>query len=88
MRTLAILVGMGCSLFAMHAIGQDLQQPRSTQSDSFAYNSYYQEAQPSPSDLRIESQSSDESSKERAGKGGKGKRSSGWLGDRWTMDGF
>ncbi|MDP6557059.1 MAG: porin [Pirellulaceae bacterium] len=92
MRTLAILVGMGWSLFAMHAIGQDLQQPRSTQPDSFAYNSYYQEAQPSPSDLPIESQSSDEFSKERAGKnlgkGGKGRRSSGWLGDRWTMDGF
>jgi len=87
MRTLAILVGMGCSL---HAMGQDLRQPRSNQPVTFAYNDYYQQAQPSPSDLRIESL--DGLSKNLAGKNmgkrGKAKRSAGWLGDRWTMTGF
>lgn len=96
MKTLALFAGMGCSLFAISAIGQDLQQPDSTQFDSYAYNFYYQEeAQPSPSDLPTESENASGFANGLDGKdvgkgdpcqGGKG--SSRWLGDRWTLDGF
>ena len=90
MRSWAILVGIGCSLFTMNAMGQDLRQPRSNQLNEFVHNDYYQQAQPSPSDLRIESPSSDERlGGKNLGKRAKRKRLSGWWpGDRWTMTGF
>ncbi len=89
MRTMAILVCLGYSLFAMNAFGQELRQPTSVQPNSLAYNYYYQEATPSPSDLRFESQSLDELSQKFAGKDlGKGGKGKGASSSRWTLDGF
>ena len=75
-----------------HAFGQDLRLPLSAQPDSLTYNYYYQEASPSPSDLRIEARSIDELSREIPwkpfGQSGKAKRRRNGLLDRWTFDGF
>jgi hypothetical protein len=88
MRTLRVIsVCLGCSLFALPAIGQDLQLPASIDPNSLAFNYYFQEAAPSPSDLRIESQSLDELSQEFGRKelrrASRGKRQ-----NRWTLEGF
>lgn len=95
MKVFAFVAGLGCSLLAISAVGQDLQQPDSIDLNTYAYNYYYQEAAPSPSDLRVEPPTVDDAGDDWAdgkdgdkhGKG-KGRGVAGWLGDRWSLDGF
>jgi len=101
MKTLAIFAGLGCSLFAFHVNGEELIQPSSAR-DSFAYNYYYQPAQPSPSDLPVTPPPADPGGdvafsdlendlgkdlwKGGKGKGGKSSKGSRTYGNGWSVD--
>jgi len=101
MKALALWAGVGCSLFSLLGEAQELRLPISMQQDTYAYKYYYQEAQPSPSDLPVEAPPLDiggEFAKELGGKdfgkGGKGssarspRRVFPTIGNGWTVEGW
>ncbi len=103
MKTVAMWAGVACCLCALPADGQQLRLPASATMDADVYSYYYryedEVAQPSPSDLPVappvespyldvgEDLLTDHRGKH-IGWGGKERRRTNWLGDRWILDGF